>query len=436
MEKSILEAIERFSLLKNADTVTVALSGGADSMALLYALFSLKEKLGITVKAAHLNHLIRGDEALRDEEFVKAACKKLGVELTVKREDVPAYATELGISTELAARVLRYKFLEGVADGGLIATAHTASDNLETVILNLTRGSGIDGLSGIPPKRGAFIRPVILCTRAQIEEYCEINKIPFVTDSTNHSDDYTRNKIRHNIVPVLKELNPSVEATVLRSALLLREDSAFLENAADKFLNKNTSPDGKLSLNGFDVLETSVAKRAIKSYIEKANPDISPENIHIEEALRIAVKGGRTSLPKNYSLISANGYLYLRDNSNSQEAEFSVNLTECENLFLSSTKKINNLLLNNLINCDKIVGKLVVRTRQSGDSIRILGRGCTKTLNKLYNECKIPAELRKHLPVIADDNGVVWVYGIGVAQRCAVNNKTKRVIKVDVKRED
>ena len=238
MEKFVLEAIKRFSLLKNADTVTVALSGGADSMALLYALFSLKEKLGITVKAAHLNHLIRGDEALRDEEFVKAACKKLGVELTVKREDVPAYATELGISTELAARVLRYKFLEGVADGGLIATAHTASDNLETVILNLTRGSGIDGLSGIPPKRGAFIRPVILCTRAQIEEYCEINKIPFVTDSTNHSDDYTRNKIRHNIVPVLKKLNPSVEATVLRSALLLREDSAFLENAADKFLNK------------------------------------------------------------------------------------------------------------------------------------------------------------------------------------------------------
>ena len=233
MEKLLLEAIERFSLLENTKNVTVALSGGADSMALLFSLNSLKDVLGITVKAAHLNHLIRGDEAFRDEEFVKGVCEKLGIELFIKRADIPLLAKEKGISTELAARETRYEFLESVASGGAVATAHTASDNLETVIYNLTRGSGIDGIAGIPAKRDIFIRPLILCTRSQIDDYCAKHEISFVTDSSNLSDDYTRNKIRHNIVPVLKEINPSVENTVLRSSLILKEDAEYLKSLAE-----------------------------------------------------------------------------------------------------------------------------------------------------------------------------------------------------------
>ncbi len=435
MEKFLLEAIERFSLLENKNKVTVALSGGADSMALLFSLYSLKDNLGITVKAAHLNHLIRGDEAFRDEAFVKDVCEKWGIELFVKRVDIPLLAKEKGISTELAAREARYKFLESVADWGAVATAHTASDNLETVIYNLTRGSGISGLAGIPAKRGIFIRPLILCTRKQIEDYCEQNNIPFVTDSTNLSDDYTRNKIRHSIVPVLKEINPAVENTVLRSSLILKEDAEYLNSVAEDYVSKNILSDKKMS-SEFCRLSPSVAKRVIKVYLKTVLPDITPETVHIEEALKVSLIGGKINLPKNFHFVSDGNAVWVESEKKIEKAEYSVEFTECDNIFFEKTQKINNLLLNSLLNCDKIVGKLVVRTRMAGDSIRLVGRGCTKTLNKLYNEAAIPVYLREYLPVIADDEGVVWVADIGVAQRCAVNSSTKRVIKIDVKRDD
>ena len=225
MENHILEAIERFSLIEEKGVnVTVALSGGADSMSLLYALLNLREKLGITVNAAHLNHMIRGEEAERDTCFVKEQCEKLGVKLYCEYADIPAIAEREGISLELAARNTRYEFLKRVSSG-LVATAHTASDNLETLLYNLARGSGLDGLCGIPPKRGIFIRPLITCTRDTVENYCSENNIPFVTDSTNLADDYTRNKLRHKVVPVLKEINPAVEMNALRTSSILRQDA-------------------------------------------------------------------------------------------------------------------------------------------------------------------------------------------------------------------
>lgn len=436
MEKSVLEAIEKFSLLGDRKTVTVALSGGADSVAMLYCLLSLKDRLGITVKAAHLNHLIRGEEAFRDEDFVKNLCEKLSVELTVKREDIPLIAKQKGLSTELAAREVRYEFLREVAGDGVVATAHTASDNLETVLFNLTRGSGIDGLSGIPPKRDIFIRPIILCTRDMVEGYCEEHNISYVTDSTNLSDDYTRNKIRHNIVPVLKDINPSVETAVLRTSVNLREDAFVLENEADEFLKQNLTSQNKLSLKGFENLETAVGKRVIKKFIESVNSEISLENIHIENAFKTAISGGRTSLPKNCSLVSSRGFLFLETEKDAENSDFFVNLTECDNEFYNSCEKINNLFLNSSLNCDKIVGKLVIRTRNAGDSIRVAGRGCTKTLNKIFSEKAIPVAIRDKIPVISDDCGVVWVYGVGVAQRCAVNNSSKHIIKIEVKKKD
>lgn len=431
MEKKLLEAVERFSLLENTKKVTVALSGGADSMALLFSLYYLKESLGITLRAAHLNHLIRGDEAFRDENFVKEICEKLGVELFLKRVDIPLLAKEKGISTELAAREERYKFLESVADGGAVATAHTASDNLETVIYNLTRGSGISGLAGIPAKRGIFIRPLILCTRKQIEDYCEQHKIPFVTDSTNLSDDYTRNKIRHSIVPVLKEINPAVENTVLRSSLILKEDAEYLESMAEDYVSQKILSDGKMPTD-FCEFNDSVAKRVIKLYLKSRLPEITPETVHIEEALKVSYVGGKINLPKNFFFVSNGDFVWTQSKKRPQTIKYNVKFTECDNDFFKKKEKINNLLLNSLLNCDKIVGKLVLRTRMPGDSIRVLGRGCTKTLNKIYNEQAIPIDLRDTLPVIADDQGVVWIADIGVAQRCAVNSGTKRVIKIDV----
>lgn len=427
MKNKILKAIKEFSLLDGVNrNITVALSGGADSMSLLYALLDIKDELGVTVNAAHLNHMIRGDEADRDEVFVKAECEKLGVALLTERADIPRLAKQMGKSTELTAREVRYEFLERVSTG-IVATAHNADDNLETVILNLSRGTALEGLCGIPPKRGIFIRPLILATRREIEEYCEQNGIAYVTDSTNLRDCYTRNKIRHNIVPVLREINPSVEETVLRTGRQLKEISKDINALAEAYLKDNTDQCGKLSLTGFKELPISVAKQVIKRFIDNKDPDISPENIHIEEAFKKALSGGKTSLPKGYSAVftKSSGEILKGD----KKADFQVKITE----ITLNEGKIHNLLLNNSLDCDKIVGKLILRARMPGDSIRLYGRGCTKTLNKLYNEEAVPSHMRDELPVIADEKGVIWVCGIGVAHRCAVNEKTRKVKKIDVK---
>lgn len=432
MEKSVLTAIERFALLENTKEVTVALSGGADSMSLLYAFFNLKERLGISLSAAHLNHMIRGEEALRDEEFVKKQCEKLGVPLFCERIDVPNFAREHKLSTELAAREVRYDFLSRVSKG-VVATAHTASDNLETLLFNLARGSALKGLCGIPPKRGIFIRPLILSTRAEVEEYCRKNGIEYVTDSTNLSDEYTRNKIRHNVIPVLKQINPSAEKAAVRTAAELSEDNLFLEECADKYLSNNISGGG---LDISTLPKAPIAKRAIKRLAEISAPELSLDNLHILEIFRICNEGGRTGLPSGYSAEVKENKLFITKSSEKISANFKFDVkTERRiNDLFTNSEKINNLLLKNSLDCDKIIGKSVLRTRLAGDSIRLAGRGCTKSLKKLMNELSVPKELRDSLPVIADDAGVIWIYGIGVAQRCAVTKNSAEILIIKSER--
>ncbi len=425
MEKKLLNAIKRFSLIEKGDVVTVALSGGADSVSLLYALLSVKDELGITVNAAHLNHSIRGDEAERDQQFVTDLCNKLKVQLFLEKQDVPKYAKENGLSLELAARKLRYEFFERVAVGK-VATAHTASDNLETMIFNLARGTSLKGLSGIPVKRGIFIRPLILCTRQNVEDYCKENNLSFVTDSTNLLDDYSRNKIRHNVIPVLKEINSAAEESALRTAFGLSEDISYLESVSQELLFKNFDDNG-LNLCDMEFIAPSIFKRVIKRYFEIVFPNVALENYHINEIYTACLnKSGKLNLPSNLYAVIKNGYLNFEDTTEKDTTDFSVKITEHEN--------VNNLFSNNAIDCDKIVGKWILRTRNEGDEIRLHKRGVTKTLKKLFTENKVPSELRAKIPVIADDKGVIWVYGFGVSERTAVTKNTKKILEVDVQK--
>ena len=423
IEKNILETVKANALIPTGTTVTVALSGGADSVALLYALSKLKEQLNISLNAAHLNHLIRGEEAFRDEAFVNEFCGKLGIPLICERIDVPKFAKENNLSLETAARQLRYDFLRRVS-GDLIATAHTASDNLETVLLNLTRGTAIDGLCGIPIKRENIIRPLISSTRDMIENYCKENDLPFVTDSTNLSDDYTRNMLRHSVIPVLKKINPQVENSVIKTSKSLKNLSVMITNEAKAFINKNFV-DSKLKLADFGFLNTEIAKRVIIEFIKLLDNEISLESCHIDEIYKICINGGKTNIPKNCYCVNNDGFLRFADGKKLKIPSYDVKISKI-------SQKINNLFLNSSLDCDRIVGKLVVRTRQSGDSIRLANRGCTKTLNKLFNELSIPTYLRDSIPVISDDKGVVWIYNIGVSQRCAVTPKTKNAYEIRV----
>ena len=426
MEKLILETVSSYSLIPKNSIVTVALSGGADSIALLYALNQLKNKLNITLNAAHLNHLIRGDEAMRDEEFVRNFCQELNIPLFCERIDVPKFAKDRSLSLETAARQVRYSYLNSVA-ADLIATAHTASDNLETVLLNLTRGTAVGGLCGIPVKRDNIIRPLIGCTREMIEAYCDKHRLSFVTDSSNLSDDYTRNILRHSVVPVLKKINPQVEIGVLKTSKAMKNLSDLVKIKSFDYINSNFE-NNKLRLENFKKLNPEIAKRIIIEFINILDAEISLEACHIDEIYRICLNGGKTGIPKNKYCINEKGYLSIGlEGEIPKTPTFSVIISQ-------KNQKINNLLLNNSLDCGKIVGKLVIRTRQSGDSIRLLNRGCTKPLTKIYNEYSIPRELRDVLPVISDDRGVVWIHTIGVAQRCAVSNTTKNFFVIEVEK--
>lgn len=425
IEKAIIENSSKYNLFPDNSVVTVALSGGADSVALTFALKKLESRLKIKVKAAHLNHMIRGDEANRDEVFAKDFCKSINVPFVCEQIDVPSYAKENALSLETAARLVRYDFLNRVNEG-VIATAHTASDNLETLILNLARGTAIDGLCGIPVKRDNIVRPIISVTRKMVEKYCEENNLSFVTDSTNLSDDYTRNKIRHNIVPILKELNPKIENSVLKTSRSITEISNMIKLDAKNYIKENFG-DNKLDVSKLSKLNSEIAKKVIIEFVKECDSEISLEACHIESIYNICLNGGKTGIPKNKYCQNKNGYLFIGfEDDNAEKINFSVEMKEI-------TEKINNLFLNNSLDCDKIVGKLVLRTRIAGDSIRLLNRGCTKPLTKLYNECSVPVNLRDTLPVIADDLGVVWIHSIGVAQRCAVSKTTNKALEIVVK---
>ena len=203
IEAKIAQTAERFAMLPEGGAVVAGVSGGADSMALLFYLLKIAPERGISVCAAHLNHGLRGEEAERDEDFVRSYCAAHGVECRVRRADVRAEAARTGQSEETCGRSLRYAFFAELAQerGARIATAHTLSDNVETVLLNLARGTGLSGLCGIPPVRDGIVRPLLFLTRAQTEAYCRENGVPFVTDSTNLTPAYARNPVSYTHLP-------------------------------------------------------------------------------------------------------------------------------------------------------------------------------------------------------------------------------------------
>ncbi len=300
-------SIERYHMLDHGDTVVVGLSGGADSTALLYLLNDLKMEYNLTLIAAHLNHGIRGAEADRDERFCKELCHKLGIDIYAFHLDVPSLAKERGVSEEVAGRDARYEFFCGLAgEKGKIATAHNAQDSVETLILNLCRGTGLRGLTGIPPTRTIthqgnchsdalvetlIIRPILECTREDIEEYLSSKGQDFVTDSTNLEDDYTRNRVRHYIIPELLKVNENAIGNITRCLDTIRDDSAFIERAADELLSSARHGD-TYDVETLRIADKAILSRAISTLIHDACGTY-PEKVHILKVIDM-MNVGRT----------------------------------------------------------------------------------------------------------------------------------------------
>ena len=385
----------------------------------------LRSRDDLRVVAAHYEHGLRGEESLRDAEFVRSFCTEQGIPCVVEHGDVPGYAKGKGIGLEAAARELRYAFLERTADAlgcDWIATAHNADDNAETLLLNLLRGTGTAGLRGIPPRRGRIVRPLLAFSREEIAAYLTEHGLPHVEDSSNQSETYTRNRLRLQVLPVLREMNPRFLDAAGRTAALLREDEDCLDGQAEDFLQAHL--DGKsLPIAPLCALHPAVASRVLR----KLGPR-SLERAHVEQALAFCTGSGLgfLNLP-GLRLRREQGRLFW-------DGDSPVSLP-CRVVIPGETLpipeagmklraewadyqgEIYDLFKTYLFKCETLCGTLYCTGRRPGDRLHPQGRACGKSLHDLFREAGLTQRERDRLPVLRDEQGVLAVWGFPADER-------------------
>ena len=436
-----IDFCEKYNMLPKDGIVLCAVSGGKDSMYLLARMEEIATENGFELRCAHFDHRLRGAESDRDRQFVEDYCQKRNIPCYIGAEDVSAYAVENGMGIEESARFLRYEFLEKTADeigACRIVTAHTADDNSETMLFNLARGSGLKGLCGIPPVRGRIIRPMLQTTSAEVLRFLEENGIPHVEDSSNLEDNYTRNKIRHRVVPELREISSNFDKNLIRCAELLREDDEYLISQAKSFVTANFS-EGAISASKFAELPKPVSARVLILLV----PSVL-SSAHIDAVRSIAA--GKDS----HAYVDIPGMRVVRDYdrlifgakelTEIQKRPVQIGgITEipeagleisCQ--FIKNCKEVHNSFNIFFFKSDSICGNIFVMSRLEGEKIRLNGRNCTKTLKKLFSEAKLNGENKSLVPVLYDEKGAIAVYGFGIAERCAPMMGDS-VIKIEIR---
>lgn len=406
----------------NGKTICVCLSGGADSVALLLSLSAISYEYNFKVSACHFNHMIRGDEADKDEEFCKEFCKTNNIKLYCGRDDVPAYAKLYKKSIEEAARECRYAFFEriyGKNDVDFCATAHNMNDDAETLLFNLIRGTGSNGASAISAVNKYILRPLLKIKRSEIEEFLEIYGQSFVTDSTNLSDEYTRNYIRHVVIPDIEKINPSVIDALSRYIDACRIDRNYFESETARHMDDDLR-----------VLHKALRHRIIiKKYRNISNDFLNHNLLYQLDDSLFTKKRAIVPMNDEFEAIIQEGKIDFYRREENVKFEFDdielsygmntlfgnrviINLSddiidECENF--------NKISISALLSFDNIVGKLRVRNRRVGDKICI--HGVNRSLKKLFIEKKIPKEYRDIIPIISDEQGIIYVPFVGIADR-------------------
>lgn len=390
--------------IQPGDHVSCAVSGGADSVALLFGLYLLREKLQFSLSAAHFNHQLRGEESDRDETFVRTLCDRYDIPLYVSSS--PVTPGKKGL--EAAAREARYGFFATLP--GKIATAHTANDNAETVLLHLVRGTGLNGLGGIAPVNGNIIRPMLSVTRQEVLDFLQEYCLQFITDSSNNTDAFLRNRLRHHVMPLLEGENPRLAENLSAMALQLRQDEAYLQQAAMQ--------QATLEVEELRQMPPALRVRILESFL-KENGVREPECRHlnlVEELVFSGRPSARAELPGGVTVERCYGVLRVMPR---QHLEAVALVCPGEVVLPQMGLKILCRPAQEIINTEDtftvaVSGSVWLRSRMQGDEMRLPGG--TKSLKKLFIDRKIPASQRLGVPVLADDGGVLAVYGIGVNQ--------------------
>ena len=445
MNNQVLSTLKNKCKVQKGEKIIVALSGGADSVTLLDVLLEIsKGGFPLEIFAAHVNHNLRGEESQRDEDFVKDLCQKRGVTLFTESVDVARLSGERGESIELCARNVRYDFFFELSAklGARIATAHTLSDCQETMLYNIARGTTLHGLTSIPYTREDVIRPLLDVTRAQVEAYCKERDLSFVTDSTNMDESVCkRNKIRHSVLPPLKDLNEGFDRNFgrLREDLLLADD--FLRESARKAVDQCATAFG-FSAEKISKLHPALRRRTIALIAEDAGAEF--ENQHILLCEKLLNSFGAVMLLRGFTAVCTQGVF--RVVKSADTVDFADTAFEPDMCFLHNGKVYTTALVHNknnvykkfaslCIDCAKINSDTVIRKRREGDTFSPLHRGITKPLRKLQSELRIPKEIRGDSLVVASGSVVLWAEHIGVSAQGAMGKDSEQGIYINIDEE-
>ena len=446
----LLERVQKTNLIRNGDRIVVGVSGGPDSICMLYLLTQLNEVVSFELFVAHINHCLR-EEADEEEVYVKKIAEEFGLTFFSKKADVLTLSREWKMSCEEAARKIRYDFFEEVAaetKSNKIAVAHNANDRAETVLLNLIRGSGLDGLCGISVQNGKIIRPMLNITRDEIEMYLKEHNIIAMVDRTNFEEIYTRNKVRNRLIPYLKELNPNIIETLNRTADILENKRSVLLDSVKQEYEKLKSSSGMFCyekfLNLSEEYQLEILRMAICEFCG-SNKDISYENL--KNAIRIlttAQSGAVVEILKGLKIKREyDSFYFMKELPVREEYCYELNVpgeTVIPEAGITVRTKIVSVeeflqmpQTKNIVAFDiaKLGKKVYVRNKRFGDFFYPMGMNGKKTLKRFFSDLKIPERERNYWPILATEEDVVWVIGKRLSKKFLQDETTKEVIILD-----
>lgn len=460
MLEKVLKTIEENNMIEKGDKIIVGVSGGPDSMCLLHILKSISKEYCIEVVAAHINHCLRGEEAEKDEEYVKDFCRKNNLKFYSAKIDINKLAKEKNLSCETAGREARYSFFKKVMkdiNGTKVALAHNANDQCETILMRIMRGTGIEGLAGIKPIRdNIYIRPLINITRDEIEEYCASNDLNPRIDKTNLETIYTRNKIRLELIPYIrKNFNEDIVSAINRLAINVDIDSDYIEFMAEKSFKQYSivKKDRIIILKNAFNEHRAIVTRMIRYGICGIKGNLyNYEKIHIDQVIELQKNetGKELLLPGAIKVVNNYGdihiFKHLPDNHITEDNEYILTLGDN---YIGDKMRVKLELIDNnnalklgewknikYFDFDKINGNIVLRYRRDGDKFIPLGMNGSKKLKDFFIDLKIPKEERNKIPLICFNKDIAWVVGYRISENFKVQKTTKNILKINIEREE
>ncbi|WP_048570145.1 tRNA lysidine(34) synthetase TilS [Clostridium cylindrosporum] len=447
----VKNTIEINNMISHGDNIVVGFSGGPDSLSLLHILLSLKDEYNLSIHAAHVNHMIRGEEATRDEEFSRLFSRENNITFHLLRVDVNSLAKKNKISSEEAGRKVRYEFFNDILDsigGGKIALAHNLNDNAETIIMRILRGTSISGMGGISPVRENIIRPIINCRREEIEKYCIDNNLNPVIDSTNLEEIYTRNKIRLKVIPYIKEnFNKNILENLHANSHIARDEEDMITSLAREMV-KNIKRENGYSLEEFNKLHIAMKRRVLRCIIESTFKSLKGiESKHIDLIINLINKGEsgkKLDIKKGLVLrINYGVFNIILEEKKSKEVDF-ISHNILKGRIIINGYSIDSSIINReemdladsttkYFDLDKISGEVVVRLRQNGDYMYLKGLNGKKKLKDIFIDMKIQREVRDSIPIIAVGSEVLVIPFIKESKSYKIDNSTNKILKVKVK---